>query len=164
MTGLESVREHHLASARAQAETIVRGARAQAQEITASGAAAVVALVEQARREGEAAAELDTNREWITARRRARGLILAAQRDMYEELRGAVARAAREDPRYPALLERLARAGQRQLGPGAEVELDREGEGGVRVSRKGRLVDWSLAAIVRGGLDRLGPRVTELWR
>jgi vacuolar-type H+-ATPase subunit E/Vma4 len=164
MTGLESVREHHLAAAREQAESIVRGARAQAQEITASGAAAVAALVEHARREGEAAADLDTNREWITARRRARGLVLSAQREMYEELRGAVASAARADPRYPALLERLARAGQRQLGPGAEVGLDRDGEGGVRVSRKGRRIEWSLAAIVGGGLDRLGPRVTELWR
>ncbi|MGZ6256709.1 MAG: hypothetical protein ACXWMB_06805, partial [Candidatus Limnocylindria bacterium] len=128
------------------------------------GVAAAAALVESAQKEGEAAADVDTNREWTTARRRARGLILSAQREMNEELRAAVARAARADPRYPALLERLARDGQRQLGPGAEVELDRDGEGGVRVMRKGRRIDWSLAAIVAGGLDRLGPRVTELWR
>ena len=164
MNGLESVREHHLAAAHEQAESILRDARAQAHEITASGAAAAAALVEHAQKEGEAAADLDTSREWITARRRARGLILSAQREMYEELRAAVARAVRADPRYQALLQRLAHDGQRQLGPGAEVEVDRDGEDGVRVTRKGRRIDWSVAAIVAGGLDRLGPRVTELWR
>lgn len=164
MNGLEAVREHHLAAARGEAESILRGARAQAQEITASGAAAAAALLESARKEGEAAADVDTNREWVTARRRARGLILSAQREMFEELRDSVARAVRADPRYPALLERLARDGQRQLGPGAEVELHRDGEDGVRVTRKGRWIDWSVAAIVARGLDRLGPQVTELWR
>ncbi|MGZ6300194.1 MAG: hypothetical protein ACXWMN_06850 [Candidatus Limnocylindria bacterium] len=164
MTGLDAMREHHLAAARAQAESIVQAARVQAQQIIASGVADVATLLDHARKEGEAAADLDTNREWITARRRARGLILSAQREMYQELRDAVARAARADPRYPVLLETLAHAGQRQLGPGAEVDLDRHGDGGVRVTRKGRRIDWSLAVLVGGSLDRLGPRVTELWR
>jgi hypothetical protein len=162
--GLESVREHHLAAARARAESTLGEARSRAHDLATSGAAAVAALVEHAQKEGAAAADIDTNREWIAARRRARGLILTAQREMYDELRDAVARGARADPRYPALLERLARAGQRQFGPGADVELDRDGEGGVRITRKGRRIDWSLAAIVGGGLDSLGPRITELWR
>jgi vacuolar-type H+-ATPase subunit E/Vma4 len=164
MTGLDAVRQVHLAAARGQAEMILKDARQQAKEIAARGDADAAALEEGARREGEAAAGLDTDRAWKTARRRARGATLAAQREMYDELRARVASAIRQDARFPALLESLSHAAQRQLGPGAKVEIDPVGDHGVTVTRKDRRVEWSLAAIVEAGIDELGPRIAEMWR
>jgi vacuolar-type H+-ATPase subunit E/Vma4 len=164
MTGLDSVRLHHLAAARAHAEQILEDARQQAGEIARKGDADSSALVEGARHEGEAAAGLDTDRAWTSARRKARGAILAAQREMYDELRARVALAVRRDVRYPVLLEHLGHAAQRQLGPGAAVEIEHVGDGGVIATRKDRRVVWSLATIVDAGLSELGPRVAEMWR
>jgi vacuolar-type H+-ATPase subunit E/Vma4 len=164
MNGLEPVRMHHLAAARAQAEAIVSEARAQSGQIHARSAADAEALITHAQQEGEDAAALDTSREWITARRRARGIILAAQRDAFDRLRAAAATAVRSDPRYPALLARLADTARRQLGPGAEVTTDPDGERGVRATRKSRHVNLSLEEMVEQSLERLGPAVEELWR
>ncbi|HEX9100290.1 MAG TPA: hypothetical protein VF956_12450 [Candidatus Dormibacteraeota bacterium] len=164
MTGLDALREHHLAAARTQAEQILQHARQQAGEIAGKGDADALAVVEKARHEGEAAAGLDTDRAWTAARRKARGAILAAEREMYDELRARVALAVRRDARYPVLLEHLGHAAQRRLGPGAMVEIDRDGDQGVSATRKDRRVELSLAAIVDAGLGELGPRVAELWR
>lgn len=164
MTGLETVRSHHLAAAHAHADAILRDARAQATQIAAKSAADGAALIEHAEKEGKEAAELDTSREWSAARRRARSIILAGQREVYDDLRAAVAAAVRSDSRYPALLERLADAAHRQLGPGAEVAVDAGGDRGVTATRKHRHVDWSLHKIGEESIDRLGPAVEELWR
>lgn len=164
MTSLEAVRSHHLAAAHARSDAILRDARLQAQQIAAGSAADAAALIEHAEKEGEEAAELDNSREWTAARRRARSVLLAAQREVYEELRAAIATAVRADPRYPVLLERLAGAAHRQLGPGAEVVVDAAGDRGVTATRKDRHVDWSLEKIVEESVDGLGPQVVELWR
>jgi vacuolar-type H+-ATPase subunit E/Vma4 len=164
MSGLDALRRHHLAEARAQAEKILQHARQQASEIAAKRDNEARAIVEQARDEGEAAAGLDTDRAWTSARRRARGVILAAQREMYDELRSRVALAIRQDSRFPVLLERLGHAAQRQLGPGAAVEIDRDGDRGVTATRKDRRVEWSLGAIVEAGLTGMGPGIGDLWR
>lgn len=164
MTGLDSVRQHHLAAARAQAERILENARQQAGDIVRKGDADASILVEAARQEGEVAAGLDTDRAWTSARRRARGAILAAQREMYDELRARAALAVRRDARYPLLLAHLGLAAQRRLGPGAAVEIDHDGDGGVTTTRKDRRIVWPLAAIVDAGLSELGPRVEEIWR
>lgn len=164
MTGLDAVRRHQLATARAEAESILQDARQQAGAIAATGESDAAALLEGARQEGETAASLDTDRAWKTARRRARGTMLAAQRETYEELRSRIAFAIRHDQRYPVLLERLGHAAQRQLGPGARVEVDRDGDGAVTATRKDRRIQWSLAAIVEAGLDELGPTIAEVWQ
>jgi vacuolar-type H+-ATPase subunit E/Vma4 len=164
MTGLEPVRMHHLAAARAQADAMLSDARAQAERILAGAATDAETLIAQAKQEGEEAAALDTSHEWINARRRARSIILAARRDAFDHLRAAAAVAVRSDPRYPALLERLADIARRQLGPGAVVNADPYGERGVSATRKGRHVDVSLANLVEQSLERLGPAVEELWR
>jgi vacuolar-type H+-ATPase subunit E/Vma4 len=164
VTGLEAVREHYLAEARARAGRILEDSRLQAREIVARGASGAAAVTEGARHEGEAAARLDTDRAWTAARRRARSLILSAQREAYDELRARLALAIRRDVRYPRLLERLGHAAQRQLGPGAIVETDRDGDHGVVATRRDRRVGWSLSDVVAAGLDELGPSVAELWR
>jgi vacuolar-type H+-ATPase subunit E/Vma4 len=164
MTGLEAVRTRHLADVHARAHVIVREAREQAQQIEAGSAAEAVALIEGAEIEGEKAAALDTSREWTAARRRGRGIILAAQHDVYEDLRAAAATALRADLRYQVLLQRLADTALRKLGPGADVVVDARGDRGVTATRKNRHVDWSLERIAKEGVDRLGPAVEDLWR
>jgi vacuolar-type H+-ATPase subunit E/Vma4 len=164
VTGLESVRIHHLAAARGRANAILQDAHAQAQRILTRSQAEAAALIARAEQEGDEAADLDTGREWASARRRARGIILATQREVYVELVAAVAAGVRSDPRYKALLQRLADAARRALGPGAEVMIDPAGDRGVTASRKDRHVEWPLEKIVEQSLARLGPGIQELWR
>lgn len=164
MKGLEAVRRHQLAAAHAQAEAILRDARAQAQQIGAKAADDARELIGHAESEGDSTAELDTSRKWTAAKRRARGLILAAQREVYDDLRAAVSAAIRLDSRYPALLEQLAASAHRELGPGAKVSINSVGTGQVTASRKHRHVEWSLDQIVQDGIERLGPGIEELWR
>jgi vacuolar-type H+-ATPase subunit E/Vma4 len=164
MKGLEAVRRHHLATVKEQAAQIFQDARRRVDEIGARAATDAAALTEAARSEGEAAASIDTDRAWTTARRRARGLILAAQREAYDDLRASVGLAIRRDARYPLLLERLGHAAQRQLGPGAVVEIDSAGDRGVAATRKGRRVAWSLSDIVDACLEDLGPSIVEVWQ
>lgn len=161
MKGLDPVRAHHLESARSRAGAMVRDARVQADQIIAKSTADARALTEQAEHEGEASGDLDTNRGWTGARRRARGIVLAAQHDVYDELRNAVAGAVQSDARYPSFLQRLADEARRRLGPGAEVRVDRDV---VLGKRKERHVRWSLQDIIDESLGRLGPDVEELWR
>lgn len=161
MKGLDPVRATHLERARARAEAIARGARAEAHQIFASSTADADALTEQAEREGESSADLDTNHAWTAARRRARGILLAAQKDVYEELRSAAAGAIQSDTRYESFLQRLADEARRRLGPGAEVHVDGSE---IRGTRKERHVHWSLQDLIDESLGRLGADVEELWR
>jgi vacuolar-type H+-ATPase subunit E/Vma4 len=159
--GLDPVRAIHLEGAHARAEAIVRDARAEAGQIIARSTADADALTEQAEREGESSADLDTNRGWTAARRRARGILLAAQKDVYDELRSAVAGAIQSDARYESFLLRLADEARRRLGPGAEVHVDGSE---VRGTRQKRHVRWSLQDLIDDSLGRLGSDVEELWR
>lgn len=161
MKGLDPVRAHHLAGARSHADAIVRDARAQADQIIAKSTADANALTDQAEHEGQASADLDTNRSWIAARRRARGILLAAQREAYDELRNSVAGAVQSDARYASLLQHFANLASRRLGPGAEVRVDQDA---VLGTRKERHVRWSLQDFVDESLSLIGPDVEELWR
>ena len=85
------------------------------------------ALVEQARAEGVAAAAIVGRRDQAAARRRARAIVLAAKRELYEELcrrAKAAARSLRDDPGYPVLLEQLSATARAQLGDDTVLEVD----------------------------------------
>jgi hypothetical protein len=164
MTSLETVRNHHLAAARARADALLRDARVQAQQILSKSSDGAAALIENAEKEGAEAAALDTSREWTAARRRARGIILAAQEGVYGDLQAAAAAAVHADPSYPVLLARLADEARRRLGPGADVDVDASGDLGVCATRKDRHIAWALDSIVRDSIERLGPEIEELWR
>jgi vacuolar-type H+-ATPase subunit E/Vma4 len=161
MTGLESLREHHLADARAQAASRVAEARAASQAMLEKAKADAAALTRQAEEEGQTSAEQDTGRDWIAARRRARAIRLAAQRSVYENLRAEAARAVESEPRCADLLRSVADAARLRLGPGAVVSVDRRG---VRAARKATHVRWTIEEAVDGALSQLGPQVEELWR
>ncbi|HET9781121.1 MAG TPA: hypothetical protein VFR33_05015 [Candidatus Dormibacteraeota bacterium] len=161
MNGLDAVREHHLAAQRARAKAIVTSGRESARQMLAQAESDSRTATESAEREGEASADLDTNREWTAARRRARGIVLAAQRAVYEELSTACADAITTDSRYPALQRRVADAARAQLGPGADV-YPRAAE--VIATRKQRSVRWTLAEEIAEELFRLHGDVEALWR
>jgi len=123
-------------------------------------------LVEQARAEGVAAAAIVGGQAQAAARRQARAVVLAAKRELYEQLcRQArlAARSLRDDPGYPALLERLGAAARAQLGEKAVLEVDPPGAGGVRGSSGARHVDYTLDALAERCLERLGGRLERLW-
>jgi len=124
------------------------------------------ALVERSRAEGEAAAERAASRLRAEARTQARTIVLRARRDVYEHFVAesqAAAGRLRDDPGYPALLERLAAAARERLGDDAELEIDVPGRGGVRGRRGRRYVDYSLPVLVDDCIGRLGTRLQELW-
>jgi len=163
--GVEPLRRVLLADAKTEAERIEAAAQAEAEARIAAALRDAEALLEQARAEGESAAEIQVAHDHAESRRHARVVLLAAQREIYEELRRrslAEASALKGTPRYRALLDRLRSAAHTQLGPGAHVEP--APNGGVVGTCGGRSVDYSLDALVERSLDALGSSLAELWR
>lgn len=140
---------------------MVDAAHATALQTIANARAEAAALIESAEHEGESTAELDTERELTSARRRARTILLSAQRQVYDELRAGCANRIRADRRYPRLLQHIADQAQRRLGPGTEVVT---GADTVKATRKHRHVQWSLDEAIDRAVTDLGPSVAELWR
>ena len=164
---LDPLRAAFLAQATADADRILAQAAQEARGRVAAAGREAAAIVARARREGEAEAEREAARARTAAERNGRSLALEARRevcDAFREQARAAAQRLRDDPAYPALLDRLERAARAQLGDGAEVERDAAGVGGVRARRGGRAVDYSLAALVDRCVDALGPHIEELWR
>lgn len=163
----EPLREALLADARAQAERVLARADDQAEAKLREAEEQGRRLVEQARAEGEAAAAIAGAHDEARTRRVARAAVLAAQRELYDELAAqarSAARDLRETPGYPSLLERLSEAARTQLGSDAELEIDPPETGGVRASNGARHVDYTLDALAGRCVERLGNAVEELWR
>jgi vacuolar-type H+-ATPase subunit E/Vma4 len=151
---VERERDEALADADRRAQAIVGEAERQGLE-----------LVERARAEGTAAAGLVGVGACVEARRRGRALVLAAQRELYDELhRRAVAGAQqlRDSPAYPALVARLSTAARTQLGSKATIVVDEEG--GIRAHEGARSVDYTLPTLAERCLEWLGADVERLWR
>lgn len=160
MKGLDAVRETHLAAARAHAGELVAHARDVARGILEAAQAEAAELTRNAEAEGQVSAEQDTGRDWTAARRRARGIRLAAQRGAYESLRTRAVQAVEADPRTDPLLRRVADAARMRLGPGASVSVER---GTVNASRRATHVRWTVEDAVDASLAGLGPQLEELW-
>lgn len=163
---LDPVRESLLADAHAAAERVRSQAAADARKRVAQARRRAGELVATARRRGAAEGRLEAAVEEANARVRARGQVLAARREAYDELRRAAHDAVlrlREEPDYDDLLERLVQAARRDLGPACEVELDPPGAGGVRASAGTRRINLTLAALADRCIGDLGPAVRRLW-
>ena len=125
------------------------------------------ALVAKSRFEGEQLAAREARRRLGAASRRRRELQLAAQRVLVDELRLRAreeALAARGEPRYRDLLERLASTARSQLGEAAEVELDTPGTGGVVARAGDRSVDYTLPTLVDRAIASMDVELERLWR
>lgn len=161
---LGPLRDALLAEARAEAARTLAQADADAAATIAAARAEAEALVEQARADGAAAAEIEGAHVQAQARRAARAAVLAAQRELYDELcRRAFDEAAalRGTAVWETLLSHLEAAARSQLGPAARVEVDPAT--GVRAYLNGTSVDYSLSVVVDRALERLGARTEELW-
>jgi vacuolar-type H+-ATPase subunit E/Vma4 len=160
------LREALLADARREAASVQAEATARVESELALARAEGDALVARARAEAQHRAELDVQRRSASQRRDAQGRILRARREAYESLRDEATRAAlrlRGEPGYEALLDRLEADARARLGPGATMERDPAGVGGV-IARDGqRLVDATLPTLVERALEELGTEVEQLW-
>ncbi|HVP01027.1 MAG TPA: V-type ATP synthase subunit E family protein [Solirubrobacteraceae bacterium] len=163
---LDTASEALLADARAQAGAVLADADREAAERLADAHARAEALIARAREQGEAEGRIERGREEALESLLARTDVLAARRRAYEELRrrarGAVL-GLRDEPQYGELLDRLAAAARRDLGAGAQIELDPPGLGGVRATAGSRRVDYTLVTLADRCVDELGPRLPRLW-
>jgi vacuolar-type H+-ATPase subunit E/Vma4 len=155
-----------LAEARRRAQEILAQAEVEASEQVEPARRQADAVVAAARARGEADGRLESGRDEAAERFAARMTVLAAQRTSYDELRRR-ARAAvltlREEADYPELLERLAAAARRDLGDGAQLQIDPPDLGGVLGTAGTRAVDYTLTALADRCIDDLGPRLAALW-
>jgi vacuolar-type H+-ATPase subunit E/Vma4 len=153
-----------LARARRDAEATVALAQAEADAAIASAQRQADALRTQARSKGHTDGEAVVASERSGAERRARGIVLAAQRQAHDQARRAArdaVSALRADPGYADVVESLRARAHRELGPEAQAtELPR---GGIVASAGSRRIDYSFDALADDILDRLGPEVEGIW-
>ena len=121
------------------------------------------AILAQARAKGAADGAAILAAERAGAARRARGVLLTAQRAAHDDLRTAAreaVRALRDDPDYPVMLEALRARAQFDLGPGAVVTtLDR---GGIVAESGPRRIEYSLEGLADDLVDEVVDRA-EPW-
>ncbi|RZU53391.1 hypothetical protein EV385_5314 [Krasilnikovia cinnamomea] len=161
MTGnldsLAPVRSALLNRARADAEKIRAGAAAEAGQATAAAQARAEAIRAEAETAGRAEARAAGAAEVAAAGRTARGLILRARREAYEELRDAVRQRLAEDP---LLIEVFSARIRRALSPGATLTVVPGGVVGVDEDRQ---VECTIDGLTDEVLRRLGSSVEDLW-
>jgi vacuolar-type H+-ATPase subunit E/Vma4 len=163
---VEPARAALLADARERAEQLLAQAEEQAREQVAQAQRDGEDLVERAREEGIAAGRAQAARDAGRDRTIARWEVLVAQRAAYEELRRRVrgeVMSLREEPGYEELLQQLAQAARRDLGEGAELEIDPPEHGGLFATAGSRRVDYTLTSLAERCVRDLGPALARLW-
>lgn len=161
---LEPIRRWLRDAAEAQAAEIRDSAEQEAVALLAAAQAEADRIRQDAVAEGEAAARSAAALRSAQVRRRASGTVLAQQEELRLTLRREVVRAAmaaRTDPRYPQLVDRLVEHGRAVLGPDATVT--QSPDGGVVVERGSRRLDLSLPALATQALDERQGEVERLW-
>jgi vacuolar-type H+-ATPase subunit E/Vma4 len=163
---LEAARDSRLADAHAEADRIGAQAAAEAAARAAEARRRADAFIGRAREQGTAEGQRDAAADEAAARVRARGEVLAARREAYDQLchaaRAAVMR-LRDAPEYPEVLDRLADAARGELGAAADLEIDPPEAGGVRARAGSRRIDATLPALADRAIADLGPTLGRLW-
>jgi vacuolar-type H+-ATPase subunit E/Vma4 len=161
---LEPVRAALRGRARAAAHGALAEAESDAARVLADAERQAAALLAEARVAGEVDATAALAGERARGRRRARAVVLAAQRAAYEQFRDRARRAVlalRDDPDYPRLVAGLTALARADLGPAAVVSP--HPDGGVVAAASGRRVDYSLPVLADRAADGLGAEVQRLW-
>jgi vacuolar-type H+-ATPase subunit E/Vma4 len=161
---LDPVRKALLSAARDDAAAVLRKAEQQKEALLADARRTAAELLTTARSEGEAEATAIVAARMAQSRRDARRTVLAAQRELYDELRRRCRTAAIElaaTPAYEGLRRHLAERAEEQLG--ADATVTDSPEGGVLASVGSRRLDLSLPTLAERALDRSGAEVAELW-
>lgn len=162
---LAPLREELLAAARRDAAVTASTAAERASGMLAEARAEADRRQAQARAEGEHDAELIRLDQIARARRRARGIVLAAQNDALTSLRRRVGehiRRAWADPaRHEVLLDRLSELARAELGDACEI---REHPGGGLVAEEGTTrARYLLTDLADDAIDDLADQVQRLW-
>jgi vacuolar-type H+-ATPase subunit E/Vma4 len=118
------------------------------------------AVLQEARSRGRADGAMRVQADRARIRREARSLVLAAQREVYDELRRQAVVAVRTLLEHPEERSRLASALQADLG-GASVAWAHPDGGLVGQSSDGRRVDASVEALVEAVLATID--LQALW-
>lgn len=162
----EAASDALLADAREEAQRLMAQAEGDAVSMLQQARRSADEFVAEARRRGEAEGRRDAARRQARESALARMAILAARREVYEQLRRRAHTAVlslRDEPGYRTLLEQLASAARRDLGEEAVLEIDPDDVGGVRARAGSRAVDYTLPALAQRCLEGLGPVVQRLW-
>lgn len=161
MKGLDAVRARRLEVAHARATQVEHDAREESARLRSAALSEAEKLTWEAQLDGEASAEVETGRDWTAARRQARAIVLAAQKAAYDRLIADATAAVTADSRYPLLERHTVEGARRQLGPGADVQID-----GSRIvaTRRQRQVTWSVGEAVQQALASGVVDAEELWR
>lgn len=144
---LEPLRAALMSRARAVADQARADAETDGRQRLAAARDEAEALLAKARAQGEMDAEAMFESEMDRARRSARGVVLAAQRAAYNELRQRALTAVRGLVADPARRARLATLLRGQLGDQAVIREHPDG-GIVAETPDGRSVDASIEKLV----------------
>jgi vacuolar-type H+-ATPase subunit E/Vma4 len=144
---LDPLRDALLADARAEARSVEASAEADGSELLESARRQRETVLQEARARGGADGAMRLQAERARIQREARRLVLAAQREAYEELRRQAIVAVGELLAEPAQRARLTQALRARLGEETDVRSQPDG-GLVGRSRDGRAVDGSAEAAV----------------
>ncbi|KQX64535.1 hypothetical protein ASD06_10310 [Angustibacter sp. Root456] len=153
--------------ARAEGDELVRAARREADELISRADGEARALAARAAAEGQADAAAALAADQARSRRRARGVVLAAQARAYRALREQVRAEARQLAdsagwsRWCDALEILARQALQPASYDPQVERLPDG---VRATSGTRSITVTLADLADAAVDELGADVEELWR
>lgn len=161
---LAPVADALLERARRDVDAITAAADREAAEIVAAARRKAHETITEARARGAAEARAYSSAVRARTRRQARGIELAARREVVEELRRRAAAAVgdlREDPCYPALLRRLA--GLIRDSGGDDLVVREHPGGGLVGEGRGRRVDCSLGALAGRAVDAHQPEMERLW-
>lgn len=161
---LAPVRAALLERARADADAVLSDADAAAVAVRTQAQEEAEAVLSAARALGCADAAAVLAGERARAARTSRGIVLAAQRAAYDQLRRRARDAVsdlRNDPGYPAVLAALRDRVVRDLGPDAVVTEDERG--GVVGECAGRTVRYTLDDLADAVVERLGSDLGGLW-
>lgn len=157
---LEPLRAALIARARADADRLCTDAETAGRELLAGAGEEAEALLAKARAQGETDAAAMFASEMDRARRSARGVVLAAQRAAYNELRQRALTAVRGLLSDPARRARLATVLRSQLGDQAVIHEHPDG-GIVAETSDGRSVDASIEKLVDNAVAELD--LEQLW-
>ena len=164
---LKPLRQAYVSRAKAAADETLIGARQQAASVIAAAHDEAERILDAVRKEGQDLADAQSSHERASAARRARTVLLSAQREAYQQFQRQALRRAlalREKPEYSALLDHLQALARTQLGDRAEIDVDPQTVGGVRAANGRRLVDYTLPTLVERSISRLGEEVESLWQ
>ena len=151
-------------TARTTADRVREEARRQAQSIMAEAQREAESIRAIAAADGAAAAESEVSLRSARVRRQAHETVLAAQEALRAELSRQVLAAVpalRADPRYPPLMERLARQAHALLG--SEATVIEAPDGGIIAEAGSRRLDLSLTVLAAGVLESRIQEVRRLW-